>query len=183
MPIQPQAKQTEGTTTEEPKDSEGTNAKQETQDEKARKAKYVRPPTKTKISQPLPSSSFALFTCLDDVSLAQNDTIDEAKLEERLHEIETILLHETSVSDQRAYKRCLSASRLSIYHMLKQEELEIVHPERRIRSSNPQDYEIRADIFNLADIIFKFFLPGTTETPMAFKFWGAVKNQVKVCSS
>ncbi|KAK3492602.1 uncharacterized protein B0T23DRAFT_146058 [Neurospora hispaniola] len=185
VPIQSQAKQTEGTTAEEPKDSEGTNAKQETQDEKARRAKYVRPPTKTttsgspKISQPPPSSSFALFTCLDDVSMAQNDTIDEAKLEERLHEIETILLHETSVSDQRAYKRCPSASRLSIYHMLKQEELEIVHPERRIRSSNPQDYEIRADIFNLTDMIFKFFFPGTTETSMAAKFWGAVKDQVK----
>lgn len=67
--------------------------------------------------------------------------------------------------------------------MLEQEELEIVHAEKRIRSSKPQDYEMRADIFNLADMIFKFFLPDTTETPMASKFWGAVKNQVKVCSN
>ncbi|KAJ4390516.1 hypothetical protein N0V85_007144 [Neurospora sp. IMI 360204] len=161
VPIQPQSEQTEGTATDEPKDSEATNSKKESRDEKARRTTHLRPPTtrtttanSPKASEPPPSSSFALFTCLDDVSLANKDTIDEAKLDERLHEIETILLHETSVSDQRAYKRCPSANRLSIYHMLEHEEQEIVHPETRIRSSNPQDYEIRADIFNLADMIF-----------------------------
>lgn len=47
-------------------------------------------------------------------------------------------------------------------------------------SSSPEDYEVRADIFNLADMIFRFFFPSTLETSMASKFWGAVKNQVKV---
>lgn len=184
VPIEHQSQQDQ-TTIDEPKDGEAINSKKGTRNETARKERHLRPPTETtrvNSSKSSPSSlspSFALFTCLDDVSLAKGNTIDEAKLDERLHEIETILLHETSVSDQRAYKRCPSANRLSVYRMLEQEELEIVHSERRTRPHNPQDYEIRADIFNLADMIFKFFLPDTTETPMASKFWGAVKSQVK----
>ncbi|CCC06689.1 hypothetical protein SMACR_00715 [Sordaria macrospora] len=187
VPIEPQSQQTEATETDEPKNSKATSSKKETVDDKARRTKDLRPPTpkstttpsSPKASEQHPTSSFALFTCLDDVPLSTEKSIDEAKLDERLNEIETILLHETSVSDQRAYKRCPTSNRLSIYHMLQKEELEIVHPEKRIRSSNPQDYEIRADIFNLADMIFRFFLPVTTETPMASKFWGAVDNQVK----
>ncbi|KAK3950953.1 hypothetical protein QBC32DRAFT_216146 [Pseudoneurospora amorphoporcata] len=189
MPIEPQSPQTEATATDEPKDSDATSSKKENRDEKASRTQHLRPPSKKttttttpdspKAFEPHPSSSFALFTCLDDVSLSGNNTIDEDKFDERLHEIETILLHETSASDQRAYKRCPSATRLATYYMLEKEELEIVHPERRIRSSDPQDYEIRVDMFNLADMIFRFFLPATTENPMASKFWGAVKHQVK----
>ncbi|PQE03562.1 Mg2+ transporter protein [Rutstroemia sp. NJR-2017a BVV2] len=99
-------------------------------------------------------------------------------LEDHMEKVEDFLIHRTSFTDSRAYKSCSSLLRTDVHSMLENEGKELLN------SDTPTEklkvHEDIIDIFNTADSLFQFFLPMTSKTPTAMKFWGAVHRIVCV---
>jgi len=106
--------------------------------------------------------------------------MDEDVLSEHLARIEAFLWKRTSFGDQRLYKSCGGDTYEALHTMLEKEGLEAAEdPEGRSRT--PVDFGKRVDIFNMADIIFRFFIPPHREDlPTVKRFWGAIKYLVRV---
>jgi hypothetical protein len=118
-----------------------------------------------------------MLTRLDGVA-QPNNSIDEVMLEKHMEEVEDYLIHRTSFTDSRAYKACSSLLRIDVHSMLEKEGKELLNsdtPSEKLRA-----HEDLIDIFNTADSLFQFFLPMTSMTPTAMKFWGAVHRIVRV---
>ncbi|KAK3317448.1 hypothetical protein B0T19DRAFT_434993 [Cercophora scortea] len=121
-------------------------------------------------------ASFSLFSCLEGVTTADAEDINNKALDDQLKEVEGFLLHRTVFSDSRAYCDCPDASRVSVYELLAKEGSELSDlSNRRVTQSKQWDYEHRIDIFNAADVVFRLFFPENSEAPTVKKFWGAVQ--------
>ncbi|PQE06267.1 Mg2+ transporter protein [Rutstroemia sp. NJR-2017a BBW] len=118
-----------------------------------------------------------MLTCLDGVA-QPNDSIDEVALEDHMEKVEDFLIHRTSFTDSRAYKACSSLLRADVRSILENDGkvlLDSDTPSEKLKA-----HEDLIDIFNTADSIFQFFLPMTSKTSTALKFWGAVHRTVRV---
>ncbi|PQE19705.1 mg2+ transporter protein [Rutstroemia sp. NJR-2017a BVV2] len=120
-------------------------------------------------------TKLSILTRLDGVA-QPNNSIDEVMLEDHMEKVEDFLIHRTSFTDSRAYKSCSSLLRTDVHSMLENEGKELLN------SDTPTEklkvHEDIIDIFNTADSLFQFFLPMTSKTPTAMKFWGAVHRIV-----
>ncbi|RYO78437.1 hypothetical protein DL766_001500 [Monosporascus sp. MC13-8B] len=119
-------------------------------------------------------STLHIFSCLVGVTHPDFDTIDEEALDDHLREVEDYLLSRTSFSDRRAYDACPEATRDEICAHLEKEGIEL-SKRTDVQRGRQRDYEARLDIFNAADVVFKFFFPPNVEVPTVRKFWGALR--------
>ncbi|KAF3762955.1 putative Mg2+ transporter [Cryphonectria parasitica EP155] len=126
------------------------------------------------ISKSTPSSRLSIFSCLIGVTHPDFDTIDEEALDDHLREVEDYLLSRTSFSDRRAYTACPDATRSEVYAFLESQGVELSKSDDSQRVWQ-RDYEAKLDIFNAADVVFKFFFPLGVEAPTISKFWGALQ--------
>jgi len=124
-------------------------------------------------------SSFSIFACLDGVTQANSDLIDEAALEDQMQEVSDFLLQNTSFSDRRAYRECPEASRMSVYSLIEKQGAELAKA-TDVRSSQQRDYEDQIDVFNAADLVFRFFFPPQVEVPTVTRYWGAIQLLIEV---
>jgi len=125
------------------------------------------------------ASSFSIFACLDGVTQANSDLIDEAALEDQMQEVSDFLLQNTSFSDRRAYRECPEASRRSVYSLIEKQGAELAKA-TDVRSSQQRDYEDQIDVFNAADLVFRFFFPPQVEIPTVSRYWGAIQLLIEV---
>ena len=86
------------------------------------------------------ASSFLIFTCLDGVTQANSDLIDEAALEDQMQEVSDFLLQNTSFSDRRAYRNCPEASRMSVHSLIEKQGAELANS-TDVPSSQQRHYE------------------------------------------
>lgn len=121
--------------------------------------------------------SISIFASLEGVP--QPAGVDESVLNEHLLEIEDFLLNQTNFTDRKAYRCCKPSSRNNIHEILRKRG-SILSQSPDPSSRDQADYEEAIDIFNTADIIFRFFFPASTEVATVNKFWGAVKLLVEV---
>jgi hypothetical protein len=122
-------------------------------------------------------TSISILTWLDGVA-QPNNSIDEAALEDHMEKVEDFLIHRTSFSDSKAYKACSSLLQIDVQSTIENEGkvlLDSDTPSEKLKA-----HEDLIDIFNTADSLFQFFLPMTSKTPTAMKFWGAVHRIVRV---
>jgi len=124
-------------------------------------------------------STLAIFSCLVGVTHPDFDTIDEEALDDHLREVEDYLLSRTSFSDRRAYAACPEGTRDEIYDQLEKEGIELSKLSDGQRGRQ-RDYEAQLDIFNAADVVFKFFFPPDVKVPTIGKFWGALNIIINV---
>ncbi|KXX79338.1 hypothetical protein MMYC01_204552 [Madurella mycetomatis] len=117
----------------------------------------------------------SIFSCLPGVTDPKFDNIDEEALDDHLREVEDYLLSRTTFSDRRAYTACPEATRDKVYAHLEQRGVELSRL-TDVKREQQQDYETQLDIFNAADVVFKFFFPPDTEVPTTRKFWGALET-------
>lgn len=121
--------------------------------------------------------SISIFTFLEGVS--QPAGVDESVLNEHVLEIEHYLLSHTNFTDRKAYRNCRTSSRDDVHAMLGTRG-STLSQSPNISSADQLDYEEDVDIFNTADIIFRFFFPADAEVATVGKFWGAVKSLIGV---
>ncbi|KAK3307749.1 uncharacterized protein B0T15DRAFT_522460 [Chaetomium strumarium] len=115
----------------------------------------------------------SIFSCLPGVTHPDYAHIDEEALDDHLREVEDYLLCRTPFSDRRTYAACPEATRGAIYSDLEQGGIELSKLDD-VPSKEQWRYETQLDIFNAADIVFKFFFPPDVEMPTIRKFWGAL---------
>ena len=120
--------------------------------------------------------SFSIFTYLDGVWTTPNT--NRLALEKHLEAVDEYLLRETSFSDRRRYTSCPEGSRMSLYTQLKTRGLEMPMSPDGTGEYGSIDNQI--DLFNVADVVFSFFLPFSTAIPTASKFWGALGRHMEV---
>lgn len=83
----------------------------------------------------------------------------------------------TSYLGRKMYKACLPSTRKECYDFLQK------FPESAERDGPRTEqvmYEASIDIFNAADVLYKFFLPVDCDDPTSGKFWGAVRALLNV---
>ncbi|PQE19750.1 mg2+ transporter protein [Rutstroemia sp. NJR-2017a WRK4] len=117
----------------------------------------------------------SMLTCLEGVA-QPNNFIDEVALENHMETVEDFLIRRTNFTDSRAYKTCSSLLRIDVQSTLENDGKVLL--ESDTSSDKLKAHEDLIDIFNTADSIFQFFLPMTSKTPTAMKFWGAVHRIV-----
>ncbi|KAK4236126.1 hypothetical protein C8A03DRAFT_17193 [Achaetomium macrosporum] len=122
-------------------------------------------------STTLPAVS--IFSCLPGVTHPDYVHIDEEALDDYLREVDDFLLSRTPFSDRRAYAACPEATRDTIYSCLEKRGIELSKT-ADVEREEQWYYETHLDIFNAADIVFKFFFPPDVEVPTIRKFWGAL---------
>lgn len=125
--------------------------------------------------QEIKSRTNPIFSYLDDVMVSGSDAINEIVLGNHLLEIEHFILHQTPLSDRKAYSNCPESSRTSVHAIL---ETEGEEPSKS--SDSQRAYEDCVDIFNAADSIFGFFFQPRAEVATVNKYWGALKVFVAV---
>ncbi|KAG6354803.1 hypothetical protein INS49_003884 [Diaporthe citri] len=112
-------------------------------------------------------------------TMAQPAGVDESVLNEHLLEIEDFLLNQTNFTDRKAYRSCNPSSRNNVHGILEKRG-SILSQSPDSSSRDQVDYEEVVDIFNTADIIFRFFFPADSKVATVGKFWGAVKLLVEL---
>lgn len=93
-------------------------------------------------------------------------------------DIEKHLLHKTIVGDGHAYSRCVKTTRRDVHAELEAEPQKLSPGEATL--GQRKEFEQRVQLFNAADVVFKFFLHPDSLVPTVRKFWGAVEALVKV---
>ncbi|KAL2021387.1 hypothetical protein VTK56DRAFT_7252 [Thermocarpiscus australiensis] len=139
------------------------------------------PPAVLKTTNGAPTETFAVFTCLIGASEPDPESVNSDMVKEHLDEVHEFLQHSTRFSDRKAYSDCKECTRASVRSSLEEEattlgSVETSDPETTREAQS--DYEQRIDIFNAADLVFRFFLPVNFEAPTVEKFWGAVNGIV-----
>jgi hypothetical protein len=89
--------------------------------------------------------------------------------------MDNFLTNETKAQDRKAYQSCAEGTRLAALRYL-EEQTDV----GKKKSSLKRDFEDRVDIFNAADIVFRFFLPMESDGPTVGKYWGAIHRLVQV---
>lgn len=121
--------------------------------------------------------SVSIFAFLEGVS--QPAGVDESILNEHLLEVEDFLLNQTNFTDRKAYRSCNPSSRTNVHGILEKRG-SILSQSQDSSSRDQVDYEKEVDLFNTADVIFRFFFPADTKVATVGKFWGALKFLIEV---
>lgn len=121
--------------------------------------------------------SVSIFAFLEGVP--QPAGVDRSVLNEHLREVEDFLLNQTNFTDRKAYRGCNPSSRKSVHEIL-QKRGSILSQSSDSSGRDQMDYEEDVEIFNTADIIFRFFFPADAVVATVAKFWGAVKLLIEV---
>lgn len=121
--------------------------------------------------------SVSIFAFLEGVPHPTG--VDESVLNEHLLEIEDFLLNETNFTDRKFYRSCNKSSRSDVHGILEKRG-SILSQSPDSSSRDQVDYEEDVDIFNTADVIFRFFFPADAKVATVGKFWGAVKLLIEV---
>ncbi|KAK6840013.1 hypothetical protein PG987_005879 [Apiospora arundinis] len=79
----------------------------------------------------------------------------------------------------KSYRRCNTATQQTVHAYLENQGKEIDNPENTTRKKL---YSQRVDIYNAAELVCQFFLPGHVDedAPTVGKFWGAIMSFVQV---
>ncbi|KAF4125468.1 CorA-like Mg2+ transporter protein [Geosmithia morbida] len=127
----------------------------------------------------------AIFSCLDGVPLADGTAIDAEALDRHMEEVDGFLLNGISLADRSVYISCPKSSRDEVHKMMKTRSDEV-------SASKPTDeitrdwlklqrvFEDQVTLFNLADIVFRFFFPTNFAFITVPQYWGAIKLILKV---
>ncbi|KAI1208460.1 uncharacterized protein F4807DRAFT_152454 [Annulohypoxylon truncatum] len=111
---------------------------------------------------------------------SKSQKYDLEMLKGQLQDIDNYLLHSTEMREQLPYRRCGRSSRHSVTNYLMEERRRLEDTDDS-ESKEINEYGVRVNLFNAADLINKFFYPpysnGETETER--KFWGAVERIIK----
>jgi hypothetical protein len=99
-------------------------------------------------------------------------TSDDDALHEQLTAVEKFLTSETSFTDRKLYRGSSQSSRKIVYEQLEKEGARADWA--RERPPQRREYESRIDLFNAADMLFRFFLPAECHGPTVKQFWGAL---------
>lgn len=124
--------------------------------------------------------SFHVFTWLETVLVCTGTVtpwVDSEALNKQLKEVDDYLCKGTSFTDKKAYQDCEESTRSSLFGYLEKQGAEI--EKMKNSSSKRYGYEERIDIFNAADVVFRFFLPPDVEAPTVKKYWGAVSALIQ----
>lgn len=147
----------------------------------AEQSKKLSPEWKPDISKRMNSiprlESVSIFAFLEGVQ--QPAGVDTSVLDEHLLEIEDFLLNQTNFTDRKAYRGCNPSSRRSVHGIL-QKRGSILSQSSDSSGRDQIDYEEDVEIFNTADIIFRFLFPADAVVATVGKFWGAVKLLIEV---
>lgn len=119
----------------------------------------------------------SIFAFLEGVP--QPAGVDRSVLNEHLLEVEDFLLNQTNFKDRKAYRGCNPSTRKSVHGIL-QKRGSILSQSSDSSGRDQIDYEEDVEIFNTADIIFRFFFPADAVVATVGKFWGSVKLLVEV---
>lgn len=125
--------------------------------------------------------SFHVFTWLETVLVCTGTAtpwIDNEALDKQLQEVDDYLCRGTSFTDKKAYQDCEESTRSALFDYLEKQGAEI--EKLKNASSKRHGYEERIDIFNAADVVFRFFLPPDVEAPTVKRYWGAVSTLIQV---
>lgn len=163
-------------------DTEGAAQKQDAGPKaNAEQNKRLSPDWKPDVSKRTNSiprlESVSTFTFLEGVP--QPAGVDTSILNEHLLEVEDFLLNQTNFTDRKAYRGCNPSSRKIVYGIL-QKRGSILSQSSDSSDKVQIDYEEDVEIFNTADVIFRFFFPANTIVATVGKFWGAVKLLIEV---
>lgn len=129
------------------------------------------------------TEKFHVFTWIETVQVQAGTSAANVKLDaltQQLQEVENFLITSTKFSDKRAYEGVREEKRVSSCQYLEKVGLRMENKKGQPRPLRRKQYEERIDIFNAADIIFRFFLPLGYDGPTVKKFWGAVRILVQV---
>lgn len=103
-------------------------------------------------------------------------SLEEAEsLRTQLQEMEDFLGNETNRLDRQAYKNCPEATRSAALTYLEEQAAAV-----KKNSHLKRHFEDRVDVFNAAEVVFRFFLPLDSGGPTVGKYWGAVHRIVQV---
>lgn len=84
---------------------------------------------------------------------------------------------DTRFGESRVYRKAKGADRQYVFNLLRAVEAKL----KDTRSKAAKDrFADRVDIFNAADIVYRFFFPATYEGPTTRKFWGAILKIIGV---
>ncbi|KAK6856541.1 hypothetical protein PG995_006728 [Apiospora arundinis] len=123
---------------------------------------------------------FHVFTWLNAThpGIQGGKDINGAALVQQLADIEAFLLKSTKVTEQSAYRRCNTATQQTVHAYLENQGKDIDNPENTTRKKL---YSQRVDIYNAAELVCQFFLPGHVDedAPTVGKFWGAIMSFVQ----
>lgn len=122
-------------------------------------------------------ASISIFAFLEGVS--QPAGVDKSVLNEHLLEVEEFLLSHTNFTDRKAYRSCQTSSRNDVHGTLESRG-SFLSQSSNCSSQDQLDYEEDVDIFNTADIVFRFFFPADAQVATVGKFWGALKFLIGV---
>lgn len=163
-------------------DTEGAAQKQDAGlQANAEQSKRLSPDWKPDVSKRTNSiprlESVSIFTFLEGVP--QPAGVDTSILNEHLLEVEDFLLNQTNFTDRKAYRGCNPSSRRSVHGIL-QKRGSTLSQSSDSSGRDQIDYEEDVEIFNTADIIFRFLFPADAVVATVGKFWGAVKLLIEV---
>jgi hypothetical protein len=129
------------------------------------------------------NDTFHVFTWMENVQLGSTDTsdLDVEAVVKQLQVAEEFLLGSTTMRERRAYHMCPPSSRQLIHAYLEDRGQER-DSSADDKPKKKQDYEDRVDVYNAAELVFRFFLPWRfdKDAPTVGKFWGAVQCLVGV---
>ncbi len=137
------------------------------------------------------TDSFSVFTCLDGASKSDTELIDSDVIRDHLEEVDDWLRHMTSFTDVKAYKNGGQSSRSSVRLFLEESCRKLEELEVDLKSGGREDYgsehteelrrlEAQINTFNMADTVFRLFLPRNFDGPTVGKYWGAIKGAMDV---
>lgn len=161
---------------------------EETDEEIEDSISKLKPPVKGKESAAANTSTtsdteqdkFHVFSWLESFTVvADAHSQEQARLvRTHLQEMHDFLDKETNSSDRKAYRSCPEAKKLDTFTYL--EKYSVLVAATKKKTQQKRELEDRIDIFNAAEVIFRFFLPLQFEGPTVGKFWGAVHRLVQM---
>lgn len=128
------------------------------------------------------NNTFHVFTWLETVQAGFKGSadLDVEAITGQLQEVEEFLLYSTTMAERRAYNNCNWSSRKLVHAYLEDRGQELEDGNEKLKKK--QDYEERVDLYNAADLVYRFFLPWRldADAPTVGKFWGAISTLVEV---
>ena len=127
------------------------------------------------------NETFHVFTWLAHVQLFSGNRVslaDSESLQKQMEEVHNYLKSGTSFSDKKAYQDCKESLQASSFEYLEEEGKGITTAKNKTQRKH--EYGERVDIFNAANVVFRFFLPVAYDGPTALKYWGAIRSLVEV---
>ncbi|KAH8667063.1 hypothetical protein BX600DRAFT_497735 [Xylariales sp. PMI_506] len=119
-----------------------------------------------------------------DKSPAAAADLDALAITKQLQEIDDYLGGSTAMAERRVYNSCQWSTRARVHAYLQTrgQSDEVTGDDQ---TEARRDYEERVDIYNAADIIYRFFLPWRfdPEAPTVVKYWGAIQDLVEVATT